>query len=233
MHKSHIRRKLRAIIISAYLVFLLVMLAKPGTAQTDSDSRWLTPTMINARANMFDPKLNFLIFRNLDKMFATRTVPAGEKVWKLPYSLVSIEGKFKFEGSSYELMDGPESVGREFFGGGFNATLRDYGRFGLLMLNRGMANGKQVVPSDWVQKSTVPDEGHEPIAGDETLGYKYQWWTMPNSEAYLAIGLHNQFIYIDPKNNTVIVKLSYTPGSLGWEAESMAFFQKVSAILAR
>jgi CubicO group peptidase (beta-lactamase class C family) len=62
------------------------------------------------------------------------------------------------------------------------------------------------------------------------LGYRYQWWTVPNSDAYLAIGLHNQFIYIDPKNNTVIVKLSHTPDPLGWEAENIAFFRKVSAM---
>jgi CubicO group peptidase (beta-lactamase class C family) len=101
------------------------------------------------------------------------------------------------------------------------------------MLNKGIANGKQVVPADWVKEATVPDEGYEPVAEGEALGYQYQWWTIPNSDAYLAIGLHNQFIYIDPKNNTVIVKLSYTPGPLGWEAENIAFFQKISAMLAK
>jgi hypothetical protein len=415
MQKSRIRRNLRTVIISGCLGLSLVLLAQTGTALADNDARWLTPTMINARANMFNPKLNFLIFQNLDKMFATRTVRAGGNVWKLPYSPVSIEGEFELEGNSYGLedfleksatnallvikdgrivheiyrngsnettrfisfsmaksivstligialsegkvksidekvtaylpemkdsgyaeasirdlllmrsgvdwleiyefgsdtqltrvhdnslvaykyrwcdyaaneskragkpgekfnystldasvlgcilekavgktgsqymtekiwkpagmeyngywiMDGPDSVGREFFGAGFNATLRDYGRFGLLMLNKGTANGNQVVPADWVKKSTVPDKGNEPVAEGEALGYQYQWWTIPNSDAYLAIGLHNQFIYIDPKNNTVIVKLSYTPGPLGWEADSIAFFQKVSAILAK
>jgi CubicO group peptidase (beta-lactamase class C family) len=130
-------------------------------------------------------------------------------------------------------MDGPDSVGREFFGGGFNATLRDYGRFGLLMLNKGIVSGKQVIPADWVTESTVPAEGNEPVTEGDALGYQYQWWTMPNSDAYMAIGLHNQFIYIDPKHNTVIVKLSYTPTPLGWEAENIAFFQKISAILAK
>ena len=57
--------------------------------------------------------------------------------------------------------------------------------------------------------------------------------TVPDSDAYLAIGLHNQFIYIDPENNTVIAKLSYTPGPLGWEAENIAFFRKVSAMVAK
>jgi hypothetical protein len=105
MQKSRIRRKLRIAILSACLGLSLALLSQAGTALADNDSRWLTPTMINARANMFNPKLNFLIFQHLNQMFATRIVPAGEKVWKLPYSLVSIEGKFEFEGSSYGLED--------------------------------------------------------------------------------------------------------------------------------
>jgi CubicO group peptidase (beta-lactamase class C family) len=136
------------------------------------------------------------------------------------------------ERDGYWIMDGPDSVGREFFGGGFNATLRDYGRFGLLMLNKGMANGIQVVPSDWIRESTLQDDPNETAGENEALGYRYQWWTLPDSDAYLAIGLHNQFIYIDPANDTVIVKLSHTPDPLGWEASNIDFFQTVSAILA-
>jgi len=130
-------------------------------------------------------------------------------------------------------MDGPDSVGREFFGAGFNATLRDYGRFGLMMLNKGMANGKQVVPADWVKESTVPDKGNEPVAEGAPFGYQYQWWTELNSDAYAARGLHDRYIYIDPKNNTVIVKFSYSPSPVGGGADNMAFFQKVSAMLAK
>ena len=35
--------------------------AVPGFA-AEQTSRWLTPTMINARAHMFSPDLNFLTF---------------------------------------------------------------------------------------------------------------------------------------------------------------------------
>ena len=100
-------------------------------------------------------------------------------------------------------------------------------------MSSGAADGKQLVPPDWVRESTVPDKGYEPVGEGGSLGYQYQWWTIPGSSAYLAIGLHNQFIYIDPENATVIVKLSHTPGPLGWEAANIAFFQKVSAMLAR
>ncbi|MBU2487135.1 MAG: 6-aminohexanoate hydrolase, partial [Alphaproteobacteria bacterium] len=42
-------------------------------ALAQDDSRWLTPTMITARAHMFDPNLNYLTFQHMDQMFASRT----------------------------------------------------------------------------------------------------------------------------------------------------------------
>jgi hypothetical protein len=140
-----------------------------------------------------------------------------EKLWK-PAGM---------ERDGYWIMDGPPEVGREFFGAGFNATLRDYGRFGLMILNGGVADGKQVVPNDWVKQAT--DGVHEPIAPEAPLGYQYLWWTTPNSKAFMAIGLHHQFIYVDPDTRTVIVKLSATPQPVGREAEHLAFFRGVVA----
>ena len=140
-----------------------------------------------------------------------------EKLWK-PAGM---------ERDGYWIMDGPPEVGREFFGAGFNATLRDYGRFGLMILNGGVADGKQVVPSDWVKQATGGD--HQPTAPGALLGYQYLWWTVPNSKAFMAIGLHNQYIYVDPDTQTVIVKLSATPQPVSNRAEHLAFFRAVVA----
>jgi hypothetical protein len=141
----------------------------------------------------------------------------SEKLWK-PAGMGS---------DSYWIMDGPPEVGREFFGAGFNATLRDYGRFGLMMLNGGVADGKQVVPSDWVNQAT--GGVHEPTAPGAPTGYQYLWWTIPNSKAFMAVGLHHQFIYVDPDTRTVIVKLSATPNPVGSQPEHLAFFRAVVA----
>ena len=43
------------------------------------------------------------------------------------------------------VIDGPEDIGREMGGGMLAASLRDYGRFGLMMSNRGKLNGVQHV----------------------------------------------------------------------------------------
>lgn len=127
------------------------------------------------------------------------------------------------EADAFYIMDGAPGEGREFSGAGFNATTRDFARIGLMMLNGGKANGRRIVPAEWVRRSTRPVDGSGP-------GYAYQWWTVPGSEAYLAIGLQGQYIYVDPATRTVIVKLSYfPPGDSSAAEETRAFFAAVSA----
>jgi CubicO group peptidase (beta-lactamase class C family) len=141
----------------------------------------------------------------------------SEKIWK-PAGM---------EADAYYMMDGPDSAGREFYGAGYNATLRDYGRFGLMMLEGGQANGNQVVPKDWVEVSTATVEGMEVVDPADNLGYGYQWWTVPDTQAYTAQGLFNQYIYVDPETKTVIVKLSSPASPLGWGVDNLAFFETV------
>jgi len=61
------------------------------------------------------------------------------------------------------------------------------------------------------------------------LGYRYQWWSIAGTDAYLALGLQGQFIYIDPSTDTVVVKLSYFPrGNDEAEVESPDFLRVAS-----
>lgn len=125
------------------------------------------------------------------------------------------------ERDGFYIMDGQPGVGREFSGAGFNATLRDYARIGLMMLNEGQANGKQIIPADWVKDSVRPAGGPGP-------GYGYQWWINPDG-SYQALGLQGQFIYVDPKSRTVVVKLSYfPPGDTAADEETAAFMSAAS-----
>ncbi len=127
------------------------------------------------------------------------------------------------------VLDGPIGVGREHNGMGFNATLRDYGRLGLMMLNKGQANGRQILTEEWVRESTVSQPGELTAPGAPT-GYQYQWWTLADTRAYVAIGYDGQFIYVDPDTETVIVKMGYYPDEPGpYNEEAFAFFKAVSA----
>ena len=131
------------------------------------------------------------------------------------------------EADGFYIMDGQPGVGREFSGAGFNATLRDFARFGQMVLNGGMADGRRVVSADWIRQSTQPTGPEDSQRG----GYGLQWWTFANTEAFSAIGLQGQYIYIDPATQTVIVKLSYFPpgDNSALDAETEAFMRAASA----
>jgi len=94
-----------------------------------------------------------------------------------------------------------------------NASLRDYAKFGLLYLKGGVWDGKEVVPSKWVDASHRIDDEHlmpgENINSSNNWGYGYQWWIpgFPDDE-YMASGIYNQHIFIDPVNEVVIAKTS-------------------------
>ena len=123
-----------------------------------------------------------------------------EKIWT----------KIGMENDAYYMVD---DTGMEWALGGLNATLRDYAKFGLLYLNKGAWNGKQIVPEDWVNASHSLKEPHLQPGDNElssnTWGYGYQWWVpgFPETD-YLAAGIYNQYIYIDPITNVVIAKTS-------------------------
>ena len=111
---------------------------------------------------------------------------------------------------SYWLLD---SEGMEMAFAGLNATARDYAKFGELYRLGGNLNGKQIVPQSWVKDSITPDAPHlmpgNHELSDYPMGYGYQWWIPEGEEAeFAAIGVYNQFIYVAPQSNMVIVKLS-------------------------
>lgn len=121
------------------------------------------------------------------------------------------------------MMDGPPGEGREFNGAGFIARLRDFGRFGQMILDGGVTPQGRVVPEAWIREATQPTNSE---VNGLSLGYGYQWWTVSGTQAFIAIGLQGQFVFIDPQTRTVAVKLSYTPPSTDEaDPESLAFLK--------
>lgn len=121
--------------------------------------------------------------------------------------------------------------------GGLNITARDYAKLGELYRLGGALNGHQIVPADWVSASIVADAPHlvpgDNPASDWPLGYGYQWWIPEGTTGeFMAIGVYNQFIYIAPEADMVVVKLSAnsaygTPEDEGASSgfESIEFFR--------
>lgn len=93
-------------------------------------------------------------------------------------------------------------------------STRDMARLGLLMLDNGNWNGKQVIPKDWVKLTTsviTPINEMNPSWHREgNYAYGYMWWIWkkydnPNLEgAYLATGAYGQYILMIPKLKMVI-----------------------------
>lgn len=83
-----------------------------------------------------------------------------------------------------------------------SATLRDYGRLGLLAINDGVAsNGKRLLPKGWMAQATSPAATNPE--------YGYQWWLLSPPGRYAAVGIYGQQIYVDPENKVVLVIQSF------------------------
>jgi CubicO group peptidase (beta-lactamase class C family) len=120
----------------------------------------------------------------------------SDKVWQ----------PFGMESDAYWMLTEPS--GGEFGGCCISATLRDYARIGLFALNNGrLRDGTQVLPENWMEKSTTPSKGF--------AGYGYFWW-LPRMGEFAARGIFGQGIGINPKENVVIAlhsarSVAFTP----------------------
>ena len=94
-------------------------------------------------------------------------------------------------------------------------TTRDMARIGLLMLHDGNWNGRQIVPREWVAKSTsaiTPVSQLNPsIIRRGRVGYGYLWWVLdgpwntgPYEGAYSGFGAIGQYITVIPKLDIVV-----------------------------
>jgi CubicO group peptidase (beta-lactamase class C family) len=86
------------------------------------------------------------------------------------------------------------------------------------MADDGVVAGRQIVPRDWVRLSRGNDHPANAVgalgpSGYDHYGYANQWWTLGSAcfDAFTALGVHGQYLYIDPTAHVVIVKCSAWP----------------------
>ncbi len=100
----------------------------------------------------------------------------------------------------------------EATGGGLNATLRDYARFGVLLANDGRRGDQQIIPLDFLMDATDQSRlprNFRPRIATPFYGYGYQTWVFPMKERTFALqGIHGQVIYIQPATKIVMVQTS-------------------------
>lgn len=99
--------------------------------------------------------------------------------------------------------------GTETGSGNFNATLRDYGRLGILLANDGAAGGRQIVPKDYLLDATDwrrQPEAFTPRKATPYFGYGYQFWLFPGDKRRFALlGVYGQSMFVDPELKLVMV----------------------------
>ena len=94
--------------------------------------------------------------------------------------------------------------------GGMYLKPRDMTKIGYLSLKMGQWEGRQIVSKDWMKTSTRKHIDTNMPSGSD---YGYQWWVLPNTDTYMAIGYNGQYICVVPQKNLVVVLTSDHMGS--------------------
>lgn len=120
--------------------------------------------------------------------------------------------------------------------GGMFATLRDMGRVGQLMLDHGRADGRQLIPADWLQDLFERDGSRSwPLdsrPGTRPYYRSFVWGLGDGRGTVTARGVHGQYIYVAPATGTVIAMFSSWPNADGGapgvgSQEALALLQAV------
>jgi Beta-lactamase len=102
-------------------------------------------------------------------------------------------------------------------GWGLRIKTEDMAKVGQLYLQKGMWNGNQILPADWIEEATTGKIFRNPQlaqskkdSSDWDQGYGYQIWRCRH-HAYRADGAYGQYIIVLPDLDAVMVIQSETP----------------------
>lgn len=101
---------------------------------------------------------------------------------------------------------------------GLQLTPRDMAKFGYLYLNRGVWDGQQIIPADWVYASTYPQSEGLYTGNGRTMPiewYGMQWWNwkpdvFAGHRAIAAQGYAGQLIILIPDLDLIVVTTAET-----------------------
>lgn len=140
-----------------------------------------------------------------------------ERASGTPYAALVSEALWRPMGAEFDGYVTLDRLGAPRSAGGVCVALRDLARFGELMRRGGAVEGRQVLPRSWIDDILT---GGDPApwkrgasAGFLPQGrYRTQWYIVGNPHgAFCAIGIHGQWIYVDPAAEVVVAKQSSQP----------------------
>jgi CubicO group peptidase (beta-lactamase class C family) len=123
--------------------------------------------------------------------------------------------------------------------GGVSMTARDLARVGEMMRNGGMAGSRAIVSEGWLRDTLSGGDRAAWKAGDfahlfKDGSYRNKWYQSGfGNRAFAAIGIHGQWLYVDPASAVVIVRLSsqHEPDDDPLSQQTQRFFQAVAEMV--
>jgi CubicO group peptidase (beta-lactamase class C family) len=113
------------------------------------------------------------------------------------------------------------------WGGGLWINSEDLARFGLLILNHGRWQGRQLVSEQWLAQAVTPS-AHGPDYGYLWwLNTKQQQWPSAPASSFAAVGNGSNIVWMDPQHDLVIVYRWYDHQAMD------GLIQRVVAAIAR
>ena len=96
--------------------------------------------------------------------------------------------------------------GRSWTGSGILCTTRDFARFGLLCLNRGAWDGKQLISREYMEAATSfqIDNSGRGVGTELGFGYGYQFWCLRDG-GFACYGMGGQLALCLPNKNLLLI----------------------------
>lgn len=169
-----------------------------GTSYTWTDMDW-AETFFHVKANHYPGQ----IFR-YDTSATTTLDILVQRLTGLEFTAFLRDRLFIPAKMSPDIWCVETPCGHEWGGSGVQATLRDMAKFGLICMNGGRWEGRQLIPEDYIRAATSYQIDNR-IAGqcmEDEQGYGYQFWRLPQN-GFACEGMGSQLIYCWPDEDFI------------------------------
>lgn len=178
-----------------------------GSLRSDPDNNWVKAFL--AQPVEHEPGTFFVYNSGATYMLsAIIQKVTGQKL--LDYLKPRLFEPLGIEGADWET----DPKGIATGGWGLRIRTEDIAKFGQLYLQKGMWNGKRLLPEAWIEDATKfqiqSKGGSRPKEENDWLqGYGYQFWRCRNG-AYRGDGAYGQYCIVMPQQDTVVAITSET-----------------------
>ena len=120
------------------------------------------------------------------------------------------------------------------------ATPHTYALWGQWVMQDGVWQGQRLLPEGWMGRSAGFDDPlawrstavPRPAKTQELFGFAYHWWPLEGGQGdFTALGIHGQMVYVSPRQQLVVVRLSDDYEEGAHNEEAIAAFRALGAHL--